>query len=132
MLEPDYEAIRRQVARRYRSRFLYVAHVCLYVLVANTMLPMQSGPLFSGIWVTLLVLHTVKMIFDWLAQRATEREYARAREFYGLQQDAGKPKRDAYVRLSDDGEWVDEDELDSYVEPRRAQREQGRARQWQR
>ncbi len=129
MAEADqYDEIRRRVEKRYKKRQELITHIASYVIV-NAMLWSFFGRDGWVMWVTFgWGIGVVSNIIDYYTkygpgaqrredeiQREIDREMARNATYE-------KPKNDAHMRLTDDGELeeVSEDE-DSWAEKSKRQ-----------
>jgi hypothetical protein len=126
----DYDAIRRRVDERMNKRKEFIAHLSAYVLtnIAIWITYFLISP--PGLWVLIpilvtfgwgigIVIHGSLTFFeaggmDSMHARMMRQEVNRERLARGLppiDEDASeKPKRDRIMRLSDDGELVEDEE----------------------
>jgi len=126
----DYDAIRRRVQERLNKRKEFIAHFAAYIMtnliVWITYFLIQPG----GLWVLIplmttlgwgigIVIHGSITFFeaggmDSWQEREMRKEVARERMRLGLPPEDGdswkKPKRDRIIRLSDDGELIEEED----------------------
>src|SRR5579859_2905824 len=125
----DYEDIRRRVEKRVKKRAEFILHLAIYVTVnlilwigALIVLPdLLFIPLLSTlIWGVALVWHGVDTYLqtgalDAMRDREMRREIEWARRHRGMNgsdeaDEYEKPKREGAVRLSTDGELIQDDE----------------------
>jgi heme O synthase-like polyprenyltransferase len=128
----NYEEIRRRAEKRVKKRAEFIQHVAIYLIV-NVFLWIFFGfiSLFAGTryvlipailstlgWGMAVAIHAATVfaetnLIDNMREREIQREMQREMNRLGISDPAelyDKPKRDAAVRLSDDGELIYEDE----------------------
>ncbi len=118
-----FDSLRARIERRYRRRYELAAHIVMFLFITVGLLLLRVPPtalaLLGGVWALVLVVHGLQVVFAETTDRAIERAIEREQ---GQAGSAEKPKRDRYVRLSDDGEVLDviDDEWDADGEQKRA------------
>lgn len=132
-----YGEIARRVENRYGRRAEILTHVIVYLFaMAVFWLLLYDSSWFSAggaldtiamalsvLWTMGLMIHFIQWVFNELRDRAIQRELERAGLVTGYRQLMQKAKRDErLVRLSDDGELVDIDSDDDFIDDEEARR----------
>ncbi len=120
----DEETIRRRIGRRNRRRMWLMLNVTAFIvatiLLATIGPRLLAPPIWQApsvwvlwgwvVWLVIIFLHGIKSMFDEATDRAVQRELERERMLYYQAVSGGekeKPKRDAALRLGEDGELIE-------------------------
>jgi hypothetical protein len=126
----DYDAIRRRVQERLNKRKEFIAHFAAYIMTNLTLWILYFLVEPNTLWILIpimstlgwgigLVIHGSVVFFesggmDAWQEREMQKEIARERMRRGLPPEDGesweKPKRDRIMRLTDDGELIEDED----------------------
>jgi hypothetical protein len=123
MNDDRYEAIRKRMTERYRSRAEFYGHLIAFLIINGFAWAVIPGTLYESSRSTILTLmaltsvgwfvgmaiHAINFILVEMREHAIDREIERERRWLAGEATGEKPKRSRLERLTDDdGELLDD------------------------